>query len=126
MADPETIGGAGIIGTVLAGLGLRFESGRKQIVRLVGEVKEELVDLNKVVGEVQTMHKHPDDFGFGSVETDRKLQRVLIHLDEDTREQRELHELVKDSTRAMRDLTQTIRQSLEATGHVLPPILPKP
>ncbi|KKL66057.1 hypothetical protein LCGC14_2148810 [marine sediment metagenome] len=122
MIDFETLGGVGFIGSVLALISLRFEHGRKQLVRLLEESRKEAMAVKKITEKCLSMHQHPDDSGFGTKRTNEDLGTILDRMEQDREARREIDILVKENTRATRDLILTIRQGWEAAGHILPPV----
>lgn len=125
--DPEPTTATGALATAAAALaliGFRVEVSRNQILRELKPVWSKLQEVFSQVDETLDMHRHPEDSEFGTKETNARLNRIHVRMDEQEKGSRELNDLIRDNTRAQRELTAVIRHSLAQTGHPVPIVLP--
>lgn len=90
----------GVMGVALAAMGIRQES----IFGLMKTVQgKTLLQVIEKIEELRIMHEHPDDYGFGSKETNRLLRESI-------EQERISHEALSECCAAMTKQTNAVNE----------------
>jgi len=103
-----------VFALTIVGMSIRQEMIATKIIALMTSLSgvKETVDITKV------MHDHPDDYGFGSAETNKLLK-------ESAEIQKKNSEELRETRRSLKELVHVMRHDIELrTGRPVPPQLP--
>ncbi len=112
---PLLVWSSSIFALALVGMGIRQEMIASKVLVLLTK----LSDLKMVVDKVKTMHDHPDDYGFGTRQTNELLKSTARVLAENANRAKDIHT-------AIENLVHVIKHDFEQrTGTTIPPRMPK-
>ncbi len=108
--------GAGTAAVALVAIAVRVEFVSNKLTQMRDI---QLKGIQDDVAESLEMHRHPDDYGFGTKETNRALESATGVLEE-------VAKTTRSNAWAVRDLIHYLKEDFEArTGAKLPPPAPE-